>query len=458
MKDTPSIPNNILSAQVCFPFFVSTERWNYFLGTKLGQIYQSIPWKELVDLISTQLPYKGKGGRKARLDLHGKLALMFLKPYLKVSDEDLIERLNSDYSLQYFCHCHIPAHNPIRNMDLASEVRMELGKYIDYDKFQSVLASEWKGDLDEKRISMQDASCYETSMRYPTDVKILYESMEYLEKYMRKLCKKNKQRMPRNKYKEQKLKTLDYLKSRRKSYKKTRKRVKGLLYIVNKQLGQMEELLSKFDFCSGRFHKRYPIIKQIVQQRQQWYDGDKPQDLILSMDKPYIRPIVRGKENKRVEFGAKVNMLQVDGINFVEHLSFDAFHEGNRLQKGIQLHRKLFGRCTVVAADAIYATNANRSYCSKNNIQTNFKRKGRPSKVENQKQVLRKMLNTERTTRLEGSFGTEKEIYGLKNIRARTQKTETLMIYFAIHLRNANIIAKKRAVKNKDLKTHPNAA
>ena len=31
--------------------------------------------------------------------------------------------------------------------------------------------------------------------------------------------------------------------------------------------------------------------------------------------KPYIHPIVRGKENKNVEFGAKSNNIQVDGIN-----------------------------------------------------------------------------------------------------------------------------------------------
>ena len=51
----------------------------------------------------------------------------------------------------------------------------------------------------------------------------------------------------------------------------------------------------------------------------------------MSIDKPYISPIIRGKEIKRVEFGAKVHKLQIDGIPFIEHLSFDAFHEGIRV-------------------------------------------------------------------------------------------------------------------------------
>jgi len=57
---------------------------------------------------------------------------------------------------------------------------------------------------------------------------------------------------------------------------------------------------------------------------------------IVSLSKSYIRPIVIGKEVKAVEFGAKVNMIQFGGINFIEHLSFNAFHEGIRLKESIR--------------------------------------------------------------------------------------------------------------------------
>jgi hypothetical protein len=55
--------------------------------------------------------------------------------------------------------------------------------------------------------------------------------------------------------------------------------------------------------------------------------GKKVADRIVSLYKPYIRPIVRGKENKSVEFGIKVHMMQVDGINIIEHYSYDAYNE-----------------------------------------------------------------------------------------------------------------------------------
>ncbi len=46
---------------------------------------------------------------------------------------------------------------------------------------------------------------------------------------------------------------------------------------------------------------------------------------MVSIDRHYLRPIVRGKEHKSVEFGAKVNNIQTDGISFIEYLSFKAF-------------------------------------------------------------------------------------------------------------------------------------
>ena len=47
----------------------------------------------------------------------------------------------------------------------------------------------------------------------------------------------------------------------------------------------------------------------------------KVSDRIVSIDRHYVRPIVRGKETKSVEFGAKVNNIQIDDISFIEPIS-----------------------------------------------------------------------------------------------------------------------------------------
>jgi len=175
-------------------------------------------------------------------------------------------------------------------------------------------------------------------------------------------------------------------------------------------------------------------------------------DLIVSIDKSYIHPIVRGKKTKSVEFGAKVNMIQADGINFIEHLSFSAFHEGIRLPECIYKQQKLFNRrVSLLAADSIYATNANRKLCTKRGITTSFVRKGRSGKDEEQVKIMRSALSKERSTRLEGSFGTEKQHYNLQKVKARTKQTEILWIFFGIHTANAvRMIEKMQRVQIKN--------
>ncbi|WP_152267175.1 hypothetical protein [Agriterribacter humi] len=106
---------------------------------------------------------------------------------------------------------------------------------------------------------------------------------------------------------------------------------------------------------------------------------------IVSLHKPYIpyiHPIKRGKETRPTEFGARVNKLHVDGISFIEHLSFDAFTEGIRIQSTIDMERRYFGKCSQMGADAIYGTNANRKYCTTEHIATCFVAKGRQGKQE----------------------------------------------------------------------------
>ena len=105
---------------------------------------------------------------------------------------------------------------------------------------------------------------------------------------------------------------------------------------------------------------------------------------IVSLSKPYIRPIIREKERKRIEVGAKVHTVQIDGLNVIEHLRFEAFHEGNRMWKSIHKYQEHFEPCTHYGADNTYATNRNRKICTAWGIQTCFKPKGRRAKDEHQ--------------------------------------------------------------------------
>lgn len=56
--------------------------------------------------------------------------------------------------------------------------------------------------------------------------------------------------------------------------------------------------------------------------------------------------------------------MQVDGINIVEHCSYNAFNESAKLKTSFYKHKIIFGECIHLAADRIYPTNANRRFCS----------------------------------------------------------------------------------------------
>lgn len=100
-------------------------------------------------------------------------------------------------------------------------------------------------------------------------------------------------------------------------------------------------------------------------------------------------------------------------------------------------------RVKALTADSIYANNANRKFCTKYHISTSFKRKGRAAKDEPLRKILRSELSRERATRLEGSFGTQKQHYSLVRIKARNRKTEVLWIFFGIHTANAVCMIEK---------------
>ena len=72
-----------------------------------------------------------------------------------------------------------------------------------------------------------------------------------------------------------------------------------------------------------------------------------------------------------------------------------------------------------------------------NGIQTAFVKRGRPfSEDKKGKDLVRKELARVRVTAMEGSFGTQKEHYDLRRVKARTKLTEILYIFFGIHTAN----------------------
>lgn len=419
-----------------------------FLQTDLGQLYLSIPFDQLAATLPAPKHSKSGKGCKPWFDVKGGIALQFLKHYLCLSDALLIERINTDWSMQFFCGIHLKPNEIIKDTNLPSYWRGYIGEHLDIAAMQKKIAFFWKPSLTDTTISTQDATCYESRISFPTPVKIVWDGCNKTYLSYNNKRKKLKQRESRCNYEAMHKAFLSYQKTKKKTKKAEKKLLKKLLKFLLRLLQLHKKIVvdHKLLLSIKEAAQMLAITTVYAQQHSKVYgDVEQIKDRIVSLSKPYIRPIVRGKETKAVEFGAKVNKLQIDGISFIEYFSYDAFNEGTRLKNCIALHRDLFGKCTHHSADKIYATNANRTYCSQNKITTNFVPKGK-QKVAHQEQnrVMRAVLDKERGTRLEGSFGNEKNHYYLQKINARNANTEKCWIFFGMMTANAAIITNRR--------------
>ena len=128
---------------------------------------------------------------------------------------------------------------------------------------------------------------------------------------------------------------LSYCKKRKRKASRTRMLKRRMIRLLEKLLIQMDEIHREYGAAlryTQDYRKRLSIIRKVLVQEKDMFEGRKVSDRIVSIDRHYVRPIVRSKETKSVEFGAKVNNIQIDGISFIEHISFKAFNEDIRLK------------------------------------------------------------------------------------------------------------------------------
>jgi hypothetical protein len=161
------------------------------------------------------------------------------------------------------------------------------------------------------------------------------------------------------------------------------------------------------------------VIQTLYNQQKQMYDTNTHtvEHRIVSIHQPHVRPIVRGKAQAKVEFGSKIHVSIIDGISFLDELSWDAFNEGNHMMEYVDKYRKRFG-CypRELLADQIYCTRANRAALKELGIKLLAKPLGRPS-------AMSIHVSPGERNPIEGKFGQAKTGYGLNRIKARLQGT-----------------------------------
>jgi len=210
---------------------------------------------------------------------------------------------------------------------------------------------------------------------------------------------------------------------------------------MKRDLHIIDKLLQKSDIelLNTKQQKELHVIQELYSQQQTMYKSKthRIEDRIVSIDKPHVRPIVRGKTNAEVEFGAKVAISVAGGYTFMEELSWDNFNEGTTLIKSIENYHQRFG-CypEAVLADKIYRNRYNLRYCKEHGIRLSGPRLGRPCQSELSGQRKLERMDARERNAVEGKFVEGKRAYGLARIMTRLRETSETVISMQLLVMN----------------------
>ena len=270
-----------------------------------------------------------------------------------------------------------------------------------------------------------DATVAPQNITYPTDLKLLNAAREKSEELIDKLYTpllhgETKVRTYRQIARKDFLNTA---KRKAKSIKVIYKANGSQLRYLKRNLGHIEFLLKACPCfpLTPKEQKYLMVLHTVYQQQEQMHRtrSNRIEDRIVNIHQPHVRPIVRGKESAKVEFGSKLQVAIVLGFTFIDHLSWDAFNEGKYLAHTVEKYKERFGFYPAeVLADQIYCTRDNRKQLKEKGIKLIAKPLGRPSS----KAVAVHLSPGERNP-IEGKFGQAKIAYGLDNIKAKLKET-----------------------------------
>ena len=179
-------------------------------------------------------------------------------------------------------------------------------------------------------------------------------------------------------------------------------------------------------------------IRTIYAQQKYMYDHrtHSVPDRIVSVSQPFVRPIVRGKAGKPVEFGIKLDISVVDGWSRLEYASFDAYNEAGHLKDIVERFCQREGHYPArILADKIYRTRENLTYCKAHGIRLSGPPLGRPRKGEIRDKAQDYKDECERVE-VERRFSLAKRKCGMGLVTAKLQQTAAHVVAMSVLVLN----------------------
>jgi len=305
-----------------------------------------LPWDEMASVYIKRMSQKM--GRRA-IDPRVAVGTLIVKHILRTTDEDTIEFIKENPYLQYFLGYVEYKYEQPFTPSLFVSIRKRLG-LSEFDKLTehfmmrvhqiekkaeaskresgkddstppastaentSEMTKQDKADttLTNKGHLIVDATVAPADIKYPTDLDLLNDVREKSEQLIDLLYVADRGKVKPRTYRQKARK--DYLaatKQRKKRKKTIRKALRKQLGYISRNFKTIEKLLDENSSqgfpLAYKYQKMYWVIQEVYRQQKQMYDEKthKTADRLVSISQPHVRPIVRGKSGREVEFGAK---------------------------------------------------------------------------------------------------------------------------------------------------------
>jgi len=425
-----------------------------------------IPWNEVEEKYSKL--FVENNGRPA-IPVRVALGALILKEKMKSSDEELVEQIRESPYLQFFLgyegyKYEIPfdpsmmvnfrkrlSGNILKEVNalIIEKSKQECETHDDDNKGNASGEGESK-EPENMGTLIVDATCAPEDMRFPHDVTLLDEARRKTERIIDTLHEKVPEgwEKPRTYRKRARKEFLTFIRNRKPKVNTIRKAVRTQIQYVERNLRLINEYKDtvSLSLLSSKQRQDLWVIGELVRQQREMYHTESRsiEGRILSISKPWVRPIARGKARGMFEFGSKLSISLVDGMAEVHKLSWEPYNECKDLKEQIENYKQRYGRYPeAVCGDKIYRTRENLQYCQEYGIRLSGPKLGRPFKEieKNKKRICeqRKIEREDESTRIavEGKFGEAKRRYTLDCIGTKlkeTSETSIMMVFLLINL------------------------
>ena len=275
------------------------------------------------------------------------LGALIIKEILGISDRETVEQIKENPYLQYFIGMESYSSKAAFNASMMVHFRKKIGMKLTNKINKEMVKKNGESSVRKKENEgklLLDATCTPADIKYPTDIGIVNEAREKTEKIIDKLYEEIKEKRKEKPRTYREVARKDYLaivKKRRVSKKERRKGIKKQLQYIKRNLSHIEKMVeegARIEKLTKKEQDLLITIKKVYEQQLEMYEKntDRVANRIVSVTQPHVRPIVRGKAGKAVEFGAKISASSVNGYVFLDKLSWDNYNESGDLKEQIE--------------------------------------------------------------------------------------------------------------------------